>query len=156
MPQRVILALTPQELERGDLPDPEVDGVFGGVEFTEGVSEPVRYQTAATFAARGNAVLEPEEAERRLEENRSEGEPEEESEGVDAPTIAQRLTPSALETKALPDDADLPGYQKMLSDLKDLGVDLHDFFGGQPTKEPLQKMYLAATEGPDALINIGD
>lgn len=171
MPKRKVLAVTPPDLEKGVEPDPDVDGVFGGVRFRRGVSEPISYQRAGQFAARGNVVLPVEEADRRVKEIRGEGDdpveassPEPQSESgaedeVEKSTpneLLQRLTPAALDSAALPEEAHVPGYHDMLSELSDEGVGIHDFFGGQPSKEPLTKLYFAYQEGVDALLHETD
>lgn len=89
-----------------------------------------------------------------LEAAASEGEPEGEVPSSDPSGPALSMTPAALENTSLPDEVggeDLPGYHEMLTELSEVGLSPHDFFGGQPEKEPLKKLYVAYTQGPDAL-----
>lgn len=174
MPKRKVLAVTPPDLKKGVEPDPNVDGVFGGVRFRRGVSETISYQRARQFAARGNAVLPVDEADRRVREIRGQDEKEgspseapssevqreeepppgaEEEGAARTPDPLQRLTPATLEGASLPKEVDVPSYHDMLSELSEEGIGIHDFFGGQPSKEPLTKLYFAYQEGVDALLN---
>lgn len=195
MRKRKILAVSPQELENGTPPDPEVDGFHGGVYFEEGVSEVVRYETALPFAARGNTCLPPEEADEKLEAVRSENDEEgggassagEEGATGDDPVMVggpseddgasegeatagenvpreeaaiqfEDLSRASLDGGSVPDEyaeSDRwPGYHDALSALSDeAGVDIPDFFGGQPKKGPLMKLHYAYTESAEALLN---
>lgn len=59
---RIIFALTPEEKERGEPPDPDVSGVWNGVRFEKGVSEEVPLSVAGPWAANGRVALSPAEA----------------------------------------------------------------------------------------------
>jgi hypothetical protein len=148
---RKIVVQSPQKLRKGEPPRP-VTGVFGGVRFEDGVSEPVEYDQWSQFAARGNACLVPDKADRLVREARM-PEPEEET---PSPEALREITPATLESASVPDGyaerEDVPGYHDMLTEVSERGVHVRDFFGGQPRKEPLLKLYFALEEGTGALL----
>lgn len=144
-----VLCLTPQQLEKGEEPASEVNGYHGGVLFEEGVSEPISHTEAQQFAARGNVVLDAEKAERVLAEIR--GEKSENGKAETARALAD-LSPADLEEAALPDGWDPPLYQEAYSELSE-EVEVRSFFGGQPQKLPLLKLYYAWKHGPGELFD---
>lgn len=167
MSTRKVVVQSPQKLRKGE-PPRDVTGVFGGVRFERGVSEAVEYGDWAQFAARGNACLRPEEADRLVKEARAradtpagdpsseEPHPEKSHSEQPQPEACRRLTPATLKSAGVPEGyvekGDVPGYQEMLNELSSRGVAVRDFFGGQPRKGPLVALYFALEEGVDALL----